>query len=72
MERTEALAFPATRHELMFYLYGQGITHANVFKEGPQYIIIHGGMVSATGITRINQLTFQQWVEEVRKVLLLE
>ncbi len=72
MERTEALAFPATRHELMFYLYGQGITHANVFKEGPQYIIIHGSTISATGITRINQLSFEQWAEEVNKVSLLK
>jgi hypothetical protein len=59
---------PKTRRELLYHLWGVGLTNVNVFREGSYYAITVGRIISATHLKRIGTLTYEQWEKLAKDV----
>jgi len=65
-----ANAAPKTRRALLSHLWGLGL-ECNVFKEGPFYAVMAGGIISATHVRAIDDLSFNGWAARVNDTLSL-
>lgn len=57
---------PKTRKELLYHLWGSGLTDVNIWKEGPFYACRIGRTIYATYLRRIDSLYFSEWERRVR------
>lgn len=62
-KKLEAMAdlYPATRKDLLRFLWSSGLTNIDIVKAGPNYLAMAGGKIFATHIRRINDLSFACW-----------
>lgn len=59
---------PRTRRDVLYHLWASGL-YVDICKQGPTYTLRYTMFGEATGIRRIDTLTFKQWEVMARSLV---